>query len=155
MIIGNSDRVDIEIELRLSGISEREVDVRTRHLAGQLRLLPHKTVGIFSKQIASSTGQSSLGPTQGRIAMSLPATTLPSVIKLILDDPTFILRGPNGTTLDLTSAVSVEQIAAWSNATIGRPIVQTEFVQTKKAANESDGLDVQTVRRHARHQGCN
>jgi hypothetical protein len=67
--------IDVEIELQKSGRSEREVDARTRELATRLRLLPHKTIGIISKQSPEPFNESSLGSTKA-LSMSLLAAEL-------------------------------------------------------------------------------
>jgi hypothetical protein len=109
--------VDIQIELKKSGVSEREVDARTRELAKRLRLLPHKTVGIVNKQDPEPIDESSLGSTEGIITMSLPAAELSAVLKLLRDHRGLTLKGPNGMVLDFDGSVSEEQINVWLNAT--------------------------------------
>jgi hypothetical protein len=109
--------VDIQIELKKSGVSEREVDDRTRELAMRLRLLPHKTVGIVSKQDPEPIDESSLGSTEGIITMSLLAAELSAVLKLLRDHRGVTLKGPNGMVLDFHGSVSEEQINVWLNAT--------------------------------------
>src|ERR1700680_42825 len=74
--------VDVEIQLKAAGLSQDEVDARTRKLATQLRLLPHKSVGIISKQIPEAN-ESLPATTEGKIALSLPAATLSAVVKLL------------------------------------------------------------------------
>jgi hypothetical protein len=110
--------IDIQIELKKSGVSEREVDARTRELAKRLRLLPHKTVGIVNKQDPEPVNESecSLGSTEGIITMSLLAAELSAVLKLLRDHRGLTLKGPNGMVLDLDGSVSEEQINGWRNA---------------------------------------
>jgi hypothetical protein len=110
--------IDIQIELKKSRVSEREVDARTRELAKRLRLLPHKTVGIVNKQDPEPVNESecSLGSIEGIITMSLLAPELSAVLKLLRDHRGLILKGPNGMVLDFDGSVSEEQINVWRNA---------------------------------------
>src|SRR3984893_3834305 len=84
--------VDVEIQLKAAGLSQDEVDARSRKLATQLRLLPHKSVGIISKQIPESANESLPATTEGKIALSLPAAALSAVVKLLQKDRGFILK---------------------------------------------------------------
>ena len=126
-----SESVDIEIQLKPSGLSEAAVDARTRELATELRQIPHQTVGIISKQTPEAN--ESTGATEGRIAMSLSPEHVPEVLKCLRKDKSFVLKGSNGTVLDLDLA-SPEQVNIWLNAVVTRAIVQS--------GKESDAIPV-------------
>ena len=74
--------IDLEVHLNNSGLSDQELDAHTRRLARKLRQLPHKSVGIQSKQLSELPQSSGTNATQGRIALSLPADVLPEIVKL-------------------------------------------------------------------------
>lgn len=113
----NLQVIDLEIDLKTFGLSESEVDARTRDLAMRLRSLPHKTVGIMSKQDPEPVYESSLGSTEGIITVSMLAAELRAVLELLRDYRGLTLKGPNGMLLDFDGSVSEEQIDVWLNAT--------------------------------------
>jgi bacterioferritin len=145
--------IDIEVELKPAGLLAEEVYARTRQLATRLRELPHKTVGIASKQSSESAGNSVLTPTEGKIAMSLSAATLPEVIKVLRDVSGFVLKGPNGMTLDLDGHVSQDQMNVWLNTAAKQPVVQhgVERVTVTGASDQTALPSVEELRAHARH----
>jgi hypothetical protein len=119
--------IDIEIQFSGNDLSEEAIDDRIRRLAEKLRELPHKAVGINSKPLQETAGV--LGPTEGTIAASVPASSLPAVIILLQNHPNYILKGPNATQLDFRSSLEKDQIDSWlMNASKGkiRSIPNTE-----------------------------
>ena len=144
--------VDVEIQLKAVGLSEEEVDARTRKLATQLRLLPHKSVGIISKQIPESANESLRATTEGEIALALPATTLPAVVNLLQKERGFILKGPNEAVLDLAGSVSRGQIDVWLNAVAKQTGAQDRVEgEATEVAAPAALPSVQELRAHARH----
>jgi bacterioferritin len=116
-----------------------------------LRLLPHKSVGIISKQIPESANESLRATTEGKIALALPAASLSAVVKLLQKERGFILKGPNEAVLDLAGSVSRDQIDVWLNAvakqTVAQDWVEGEAMEVGQAALPS----VQELQAHARH----
>jgi hypothetical protein len=124
----DEELIDIEIQFSGNDLSEVAIDDRIRQLAEKLRELPHKTVGINSKPLQEVT-DGVLGPTEGTIAASVPASSLPAVIILLQNHPNYILKGPNATQLDFRSSLEKDQIDSWLvNASKGkiRSIPNTE-----------------------------
>jgi hypothetical protein len=124
----DEELIDIEIQFSGNDLSEVAIDDRIRQLAEKLRELPHKTVGINSKPLQEVT-DGVLGPTEGTIAASVPASSLPAIITLLQDNPNYILKGPNATQLDFRSPLEKDQIDSWLvNASKGkiRSIPNTE-----------------------------
>jgi hypothetical protein len=124
----DEELIDIEIQFSGNDLSEEAIDDRIRHLAEKLRAVPHKTVGINSKPLQEVT-DGVLGPTEGTIAASVPASSLPAIITLLQDNPNYILKGPNATQLDFRSPLEKDQIDSWLvNASKGkiRSIPNTE-----------------------------
>ena len=116
----DEELIDIEIQFSGNDLSEEAIDDRIRHLAEKLRELPHKAVGINSKPLQEVT-DGVLGPTEGTIAASVPASSLPAIITLLHDNPTYILKGPNATQLDFRSPLEKDQIDSWLvNASKGK-----------------------------------
>jgi hypothetical protein len=116
----DEELIDIEIQFSGNDLSEVAIDDRIRQLAEKLRELPHKTVGINSKPLQEVT-DGVLGPTEGTIAASVPASSLPAIIILLQNNPTYILKGPNGTRLDFRSPLEKDQIDSWlANASKGK-----------------------------------
>jgi bacterioferritin len=110
--------VALEIQLDRTGLSDQEIDERTRRLAEQLRELPHRSVGIVSKQISEAADEPMGATTEGRIAMLVSAEILPEVVKALHKKRGVILKGPNEAVLNFIGSVPRDQINVWLNAVL-------------------------------------
>jgi bacterioferritin len=152
MDVSEPQTVAIEIQLKTPGLSMEAFDARTRRLAESLRLLPHNSVRIIAEQVPSPNNQSPVERTEGTITSSLPAATLSAVITLLLKDPGFILKGPNGSTLDFSTPVPQDEIDVWLKAAGKESIVQREIEQHREPAADKVMLpSLEELRAHARH----
>jgi len=142
--------IDLEVHLNNSGLSDQELDAHTRRLARKLRQLPHKSVGIQSKQLSELPQSSGTNATQGRIALSLPADVLPEIVKLFREETGITVEGPNHAILKFGS-VTEEEEQAWLNA-VAKQGVAAEQPWTLTAAKfGAEALpDVNELREHAR-----
>ena len=151
--------VNIEIRIDRSGISAEELDSSTRRLAGELRQIPHRSVGIISDQAVTSgiAARSAQEPTEGTIAMSLEPTNLPKVLKVLQTGFTagqrrsVKLKGPQGIELDLTGPVSQEQTTSWLNSVMKQSSIGTRPGEQNRSLPDNPAVaSVQEMRDRAR-----
>ena len=146
----SSKIIELEVHLDGTGVSDQELDARTRTLARKLRQFPHKSVGIQSKQLSEVPNSSTTNPTLGRIALSLPTDVLPEVMKVFREHNGITVEGPNHTILKFGPATE-EQEQAWLNS-VSKQAVATEQPRTFTATTfDSEALpDTKQLREHAR-----
>jgi bacterioferritin len=143
--------VALEIQLDRTGLSDQEIDERTRRLVEQLRELPHRSVGIVSKQISEAADEPMGATTEGRIAMSVSAEILPEVVKALHKNRGLILKGPNEAILNFIGSVPRDQIDVWLNAVLKNTGAHGGAQCESAAGLESAALpSSQELRAHAR-----
>jgi DNA-binding ferritin-like protein len=116
--------INIEVQIDGTGISDEELDRRTRRLASELRQLPHKSVGIVSDQAPTIEieAPSAQAPTQGIITIALQPVILPRLLELLKtgflasERRRVRLKRPNTAELELGGLDVSETAATWLNA---------------------------------------
>src|SRR5579862_7455285 len=146
--------VSIEIYVDPTGISTEELDRLTRHLASELRQLPHKSIGTIAAQ-APATVESTKNATQGSIAVTLQSNTLPRVLGLLRSVSlregrhNIKLKGPGDIELDLTSSTADEAEGTWLNAAMRGSIAANSIAAAER--EPAPLSSTQEMRERARH----